>query len=76
MVNVMDEPKYTISMAAKLSGISIHTLRMYEREGLIIPFKKDSNQRLYTDRDIERIACIRKTINEDKINTLLKEHQE
>lgn len=64
----MDEPKYTISTAAKLSGISIHTLRMYEREGLIIPFKKDSNQRLYTDRDIDRIACIRKTINEDKIN--------
>lgn len=65
---MMDEPKYTISMAAKLSGISVHTMRMYEREGLIIPFKKDSNQRLYTDRDIERIACIRKTINEDKIN--------
>ncbi|MGK9369922.1 MerR family transcriptional regulator [Melioribacter sp. Ez-97] len=64
----MDEPKYTISMAAKLSGISVHTLRMYEREGLIIPFKKSSNQRLYTDRDIERIGCIRSTINEDKIN--------
>ena len=49
MVNVkMDEPKYTISNAAKLAGISIHTLRMYEREGLIIPFKKTSNQRLYS----------------------------
>ncbi len=64
----MDNPKYTISTAAQLSGISIHTLRMYEREGLILPFKKASHQRLYTDRDIERIACIRKTINEDKIN--------
>ena len=64
----MDEPKYTISNAAKMAGISIHTLRMYEREGLIIPFKKVSNQRLYSDRDLERISCIRKTINEDKIN--------
>ncbi len=64
----MDEPKYTISTAAKLMGISVPTLRMYEREGLIIPFKKTSNQRLYSDRDIERVMCIRKTINEDKIN--------
>ncbi len=64
----MDEPKYPISVAAKLAGISIPTLRMYEREGLIIPFKKQSNQRLYTDRDLERIHCIRQTINEDKIN--------
>ena len=64
----MDEPKYTISNAAKLSGISVHTLRMYEREGLIFPFKKASNQRLYTDRDLERIHCIRHTINDDKIN--------
>jgi MerR family transcriptional regulator/heat shock protein HspR len=64
----MDEPKYTISNAAKLAGISIHTLRMYEREGLIIPFKKTSNQRLYSDRDLERIHCIRYSINEDKIN--------
>ncbi len=64
----MDEPKYTISNAAKLAGISIHTVRMYKREGLIIPFKKTSNQRLYSDRDLERIHCIRHSINEDKIN--------
>jgi len=64
----MDEPKYTISNAAKLMGISVHTLRMYEREGLIIPFKKESNQRLYSDRDLERVKCIRKTINDDKIH--------
>lgn len=64
----MDEPKYTISTAASLVGISVHTLRMYEREGLIIPFKKESNQRLYTERDIERVKCIRRTINDDKMS--------
>jgi MerR family transcriptional regulator/heat shock protein HspR len=62
------EPLYTISTAAKLLGISVQTLRMYEKEGLIIPFKKTSNQRLYSDEDVERIRCIRKTINEDKIS--------
>ncbi|MEN8194156.1 MAG: MerR family transcriptional regulator [Bacteroidota bacterium] len=63
-----NNPKYTISSAANLLNISVHTLRMYEREGLIIPFKKESGQRLYSDKDIERITCIRRTINQDKIN--------
>ena len=64
----MKNPKYTISNAANLLEISVHTMRMYEREGLIIPFKKESGQRLYSDRDIDRIKCIRRTINEEKIN--------
>lgn len=64
----MNEPKYTISTAAKILGISVHTLRKYEREGLILPFKKDSNQRLYSEKDLERVRCIQKTIVEDKIN--------
>jgi MerR family transcriptional regulator/heat shock protein HspR len=61
-------PKYKISEAAKLLGISVHTLRMYEREGLIIPYKKSTNQRLYSDDDIERLKCIRNAINEEKIS--------
>jgi MerR family transcriptional regulator/heat shock protein HspR len=63
-----NEPIFSISTAAKLLGISVHTLRMYEREGLIIPFKKDSNQRSYSQVDIERINCIRNAINESKIS--------
>ncbi|MCB0730837.1 MAG: MerR family transcriptional regulator [Ignavibacteriae bacterium] len=59
---------YTISVAADILGISIHTLRMYEREGLILSYRKKSNQRLYSQKDLERIVCIQKTINEDKIN--------
>ena len=63
-----NNPIYTISNAAKLLDISAHTLRMYEREGLLIPFRKNSNQRLYSDKDLERVKCIKNTINEDKIN--------
>jgi len=63
-----DEPKYKISAAAEKLGISVHTLRMYEREGLVIPFKKETYQRLYSDKDLERIGCIRNAINEDKIS--------
>lgn len=61
------EPVYTISTAARLLGISIPTLRMYENEGLIIPFKKSSAHRLYSDMDLERIRCLRITINGNKM---------
>lgn len=63
-----DEPVYPISAAAKLLGISVHTLRMYEREGLIIPYKKDSHQRRYSEADLDRIECIRHAISESKIS--------
>jgi MerR family transcriptional regulator, heat shock protein HspR len=63
-----NDPIFTISNAAKILQISVHTLRMYEREGLLLPFRKESNQRLYSHQDIERVRCIQKTINDDKIN--------
>lgn len=61
-------PKYRISVAAKLLGISVHTLRMYEKEGLILPYKKGSKQRLYSEDDLNRLKCIRNAINEEKIS--------
>ena len=63
-----NDPIFTISNAAKILKTSVHTLRMYEREGLIIPFRKQSNQRLYSEKDLERVRCIQNTINKDKIN--------
>lgn len=63
-----DEPIYPIRTAAKLLNISVHTLRMYEKEDLIIPFKKSSSHRLYSKSDIIRIQCIRSAINESKIS--------
>ncbi len=61
-------PLFPISSAAKILDISVHTLRMYEKEGLIIPFKKESSHRLYSKADIDRLICIRKAINESKIS--------
>lgn len=63
-----NEPVFPIRTAAKLLKISVHTLRMYEREGLIIPHKKSSRQRLYSQKDIERIECIRRAIKSDKLS--------
>jgi len=61
-------PMLPIRSAAKILDISVHTLRMYEREGLIIPYKKESSHRLYSNSDIERLKCIRRAINENKIS--------
>jgi len=63
-----DKPVYPIRTAAKLLNISVHTLRMYEKEDLIIPFKKSTSHRLYSKSDIERITCIRSAINDSKIS--------
>ena len=61
-------PLYPIRTAAQLLGISIPTLRMYEKEGLLIPHKTAGNQRIYSDADLERLRCIRSAINESKIS--------
>lgn len=56
---------YTIGQIAKETNLSIHTLRYYEKEG-IVPFVKrnDSGLRVYEDEHIEWfkfICCLRQT---------------
>lgn len=63
-----DEPLYTISTIANLLEVSIHTLRLYEREGLILPFRKTSGHRLYSNNDIKRLQSIRNAITEKKFS--------
>lgn len=61
-------PLYSIGTTARMLGLSVQTLRHYEREGLIIPYKSESNQRWYSKADIERLQCIRKAINDQKLS--------
>ena len=68
MCDNFEEPLYSIGKTAKLLNISVHTLRMYEREGLIVPFKKSTSHRLYSHSDIEKINCIRSAINDKKLS--------
>lgn len=50
---------YSIGKAAEMSGLTPHTLRYYDKEGLL-PFvgRTDSGQRSFTDSDIEWLAII------------------
>jgi MerR family transcriptional regulator/heat shock protein HspR len=59
---------YTIGEAADLIGVSVPTIRMYEREGLIIPLRKASRHRLFAETDLRRIQHLRKFINADKVS--------
>lgn len=59
------ELQYTIGQIAKETNLSIHTLRYYEKEG-IVPFVKrnQSGTRIYKDEHIEWfkfLCCLRET---------------
>ncbi len=57
MVRDRKKPLYMISIVAEMLGVHPQTLRLYEREGLIRP-KRQNNQRLYSEEDIERLHLI------------------
>ena len=61
-------PVYTLSTTAILSGIPAHSIRQYIDKGLIIPFKKESNQNLFSQVDILRLKFIHKLLNGDGLN--------
>lgn len=62
------EPVYTIGVAAAKLGVSVHTLRLYEAEGLIITHKTETGRRLYSDLELEKVKCIKKMIQEEGLN--------
>ncbi len=47
-----------ISAVAEMYSLHPQTLRLYEREGLLIPSRSDGNTRLYTQEDLERLGTI------------------
>jgi MerR family transcriptional regulator, heat shock protein HspR len=58
------EPRYVISVAAKILGIQTHTLRYYEKIGVIEPSRSRGNIRLYSERDLDQLRRM-KTLIED-----------
>jgi DNA-binding transcriptional MerR regulator len=51
----------TIAEAAEAAGLSVHTVRYYERAGLLTPIERNgSGHRRFTERDIEwLVVCTR-----------------
>jgi MerR family transcriptional regulator/heat shock protein HspR len=62
------EPRYIISVAARMLGIQTYTLRYYERIGIIEPSRSVGNIRLYSESDLERLRRVRTLIEELGVN--------
>lgn len=53
-----ETPLYVISIAAQLSGLHPQTLRQYDRLGLVSPTRTGGQNRLYSQRDINRLRTV------------------
>ena len=62
------EPIYTLSIASRLSGISVYTIQQWINKGLLLPFKTPTNRNLFSDIDIKRLQNIRALIDEHGLN--------
>jgi len=68
MTHISNKPLYTIGIAAQILQISPQTLRLYEKEGLILSHRTPTNRRLYSDVEIAKAKCIQKMIREEGLN--------
>ena len=68
MKNENQEPRYVISVAAKILGIQTHTLRYYERVGIVEPSRSRGNIRLYSEEDLEQLRHVKNLIEELGVN--------
>ncbi len=62
------EPRYVISVAARMLEIQTHTLRYYEKVGIIEPRRSQGNIRLYSDRDIALLKRVKSLVDDMGIN--------
>jgi MerR family transcriptional regulator/heat shock protein HspR len=68
-MNVDDtEPRYVISIAARMVGVQTYTLRYYERVGIIEPSRSRGNIRLYSERDIAYLRRVKTLMDDMGVN--------
>jgi len=63
-----NEPRYVISVAARMVGVQVHTLRYYERIGIVEPSRSKGNIRLYSERDIALLRKVKTLMDDLGIN--------
>jgi len=59
---------YKIGEVARKLDVAVETIRMYEREGILLTNKTPNGQRTFNDADLEWIYCIRRLIKEQGLN--------
>jgi len=68
MTDWESKPRYVISVAARMVGIEAHTLRYYERLGLVQPGRSSGNIRLYSEEDVDRLRHIKALMSDCGVN--------
>ncbi len=68
MTDWESRPRYVISIAARIIGIEAHTLRYYEKLGLVEPERSSGNIRLYSEEDIERLRYVKALMSDCGVN--------
>ena len=63
-----NEPLFVIGVAAKKLNIAVPTLRMYEKAGLIIPYRNETGRRMYSIADLKRVSFIKRLIKAEGLN--------
>jgi MerR family transcriptional regulator, heat shock protein HspR len=63
-VNEQKDAVYIISVAAEIVGMHPQTLRVYERKGLVEPFRTPGGTRRYSQADLERLLLIQELSSE------------
>ena len=63
-----EEPRYVISVAARMLNVQTHTLRYYEKVGIIEPSRSRGNVRLYSDRDIALLKRVKSLVDDMGVN--------
>lgn len=62
------EPVYSLGTASRLSQISVHSIRQYIDNGLIIPHTTTTKRHLFSQVDIMRLKCIKNQLLQMGLN--------
>ena len=64
MEEAAERQLFKIGAVARLTGVSVHTLRKWEaRHGAVRPRRSEGGKRLYTDADVQRLVLIKKLVD-------------
>ena len=62
------EPRFVISVTARILGMQTHNLRYYERIGIIEPYRSRGNIRLYSEEDIALLRRVKSLVDDMGVN--------
>jgi MerR family transcriptional regulator/heat shock protein HspR len=62
------EPRYIISVAARMLSMHSHNLRYYEKIGIIEPRRSQGNIRLYSEQDIALLRRVKSLVEDMGVN--------